>query len=71
MSVMRAATMAAAKARVADPDYMALRPMHDAIPELRDANDLIIGGEQQSGATTLRRFKPQLSKVRAERAARA
>lgn len=70
VSVMRAATMAAAKARVADPDYMALRPMHDAIPELRDANDLIMEASSSRVATTLRRFKPQLSKVRAERAAR-
>lgn len=70
VTVMRESTMAAARARVADPEHMALRPIHSAIPELREADRAIIDASTARVSAILRHLNPRLTPARAQRAAR-
>ncbi len=68
-SLIRRTTFAAARLRVQDSDYLALRPVISAVSELRAAQREVDDGTVQRVAGHLQRRKPTLSKQRAHRAA--
>ncbi|MFN8124916.1 MAG: TetR/AcrR family transcriptional regulator [Candidatus Nanopelagicales bacterium] len=68
-ATVRKATIAAARARVADPDYLALRPLLHAVEPLREASQVAADAVIVRLSAGLRRRNPQLSRARADRAA--
>lgn len=67
--LVRRTTLAAARLRVQDSDYLALRPVINAVSELRAAQREVDDSTVQRVAATLRKRQPGLTKKQAQRVA--